>query len=260
MGTLLHFRLLSAPSPLFRPPGAAALEPGHAGDGRLVNGANEVSQGVALYRRRGHRVRIGSASGAVLAGGLSRRMGRDKASIAFAGETLLGRAVRLLSGLFDEVLVVGRDGTGDAKLRFVADVAPGRGPLGGIVTALAASASPWTFVCACDMPFLDESLVLRLWELASSAPGAPAVCPRLNGADEPLAAFYSRSALPSAQDALNRGRLSAREWLLGLGALRLELEPGSREARALVNVNTEAELAAALARAAGSSSARGASG
>jgi len=52
--------------------------------------------------------RVEGATGAVLCGGESRRMGRDKAGVVLAGETLLARAVRTLAEVFDEVLVVGR--------------------------------------------------------------------------------------------------------------------------------------------------------
>ena len=101
---------------------------------------------------------VEGATGAVLCGGGSRRMGRDKAVIVVAGETLLARAARTLSGVFDEVLVVGREAPPPGlppHVRALADERPGLGPLGGIATALAAAGHEWVFVCACDMPLLD---------------------------------------------------------------------------------------------------------
>jgi len=60
-------------------------------------------------------------------------------------------------------------------VRFIADEEVGRGPLGGIATALAASERPWVFVAACDMPFLDAPVIARLWEHVKRNPDALAV-------------------------------------------------------------------------------------
>ena len=70
--------------------------------------------------------------------------------------------------------------------------------------------------------------------------------PRLDGETQPLAAFYSRELLAPLRDLLGRGGRRAREFLGSLDAAYLDIAPGSREARAMVNVNTEAELAEAL--------------
>ena len=197
--------------------------------------------------------RIEGATGALLCGGGSRRMGRDKAGAVLAGETLLARAVRTLAGVFDEVLVVGCESVGLEKLDFdppahvraVPDERPGLGPVGGIVTALAAAGHDWVFVCACDMPFLDAHAILALSEVAARTSGDKALAPRAGGNAHPLAAFYSREALGAARDALAAGRLSARDLLVELRAAYIDLDPGSSLVRALTNVNTPEELARA---------------
>jgi molybdopterin-guanine dinucleotide biosynthesis protein A len=180
-------------------------------------------------------------------------MGRDKAGIVLAGETLLARAARTLAEVFDEVLVVGCDedrcGTLapglPAQARAVPDECPGLGPVGGIASALAAASHDWVFVCACDMPLLDAHTVVALSELVARTSRVKAVAPRAGGNSHPLAAFYSRAALPAAREALAAGRLSARGLLEEIRAAYIDLDADSPIARTLTNVNTPGELAEA---------------
>jgi molybdopterin-guanine dinucleotide biosynthesis protein A len=173
-------------------------------------------------------------------------MGRDKAAIVLAGETLLERTVGLLAGVFPDVLVVGRpadERTPGVPARFLPDEEPGLGPLGGIATALAASGTRWVFVAACDMPFLGAGLVERLWAMVARETSLVAAVPTVGERVEPLAAFYSKDALGPAREALAAGELSAAAFAWSLDPASLEVDEGSAEASALRSVNTEAELA-----------------
>lgn len=141
------------------------------------------------------------ASGVVLAGGASRRLGFDKAGIRLEGETLLARSVRRLAALFPEVLVVTRNGAAlpeDVPLlpgvQVIHDRLPGHGPLGGIHAALEASSCDRIFVTACDMPFWDEAAA-RLIVAASLVHDA--AVPLIGRFTEPLLACYARTCLPA---------------------------------------------------------------
>ena len=194
-------------------------------------------------------MKIGSAAGAVLAGGAGSRMRAEKAAVRFGDGTLLDRAVRTLAEAFDRVLVVGRGPAAwkaPEGVEVIPDDEPGLGPLGGMTTALGAAKAPWVFVAACDMPFLSVAIIMRLWDCLASAPDAQACAPRLAGASQPLAAFYAREALGPLRELVGRGERRARRLLESVRATYLDVAPGSPEARALVNVNTPAELAAAL--------------
>ncbi|HRW90194.1 MAG TPA: NTP transferase domain-containing protein, partial [Flavobacteriales bacterium] len=77
----------------------------------------------------------GGWTGVVLAGGQSRRMGRDKALIEVEGRTLLDRAMDKLEPLVDELLVVGDpEKHGHLGPFVIGDDTPGQGPLGGLAT------------------------------------------------------------------------------------------------------------------------------
>ena len=143
---------------------------------------------------------IDDCTGLILAGGDSRRMGRDKTALEFDGQTLLQRAVDLLQGVFPQVLVSVRRPRGDVAAPQVLDELPDAGPLAGLCAGLARSATPWVFAMAADMPFLDGGTIraLATWRDARYA----AVVPIVDGVPQPLAAYYAAAALPALRAAL----------------------------------------------------------
>lgn len=140
--------------------------------------------------------RRADVTGAILAGGAGKRMGRvNKALLEVGGEPILGRLARTLGGLFEHVLVVARDAEpfADTGLPVVTDRHPQRSSLTGIHAALFHAETPFVFVTACDTPFLQPALVRAL--LAELGPDVDLVAPiRENGHYEPLCALYSRAA------------------------------------------------------------------
>lgn len=200
--------------------------------------------------------RLANVAGALLLGGASSRMGRDKSQLSLDGESLAARSARLLARCFEEVLLVGAPPAAAALcaplgLRLAADPPGPRCPLRGLVGALAAAQAPRVVVIATDLPGLCDDLPLAL----SAWPDADAVVPRRGGRPEPLCALWRRDAvLPLARARLEAGAagaaagaLSLRALIEALGNVRwLEepelaaLDPGGR---ALFNVNTPADWA-----------------
>jgi len=113
----------------------------------------------------------------VLAGGQSRRMGRDKAFLDFAGRPLIERVIERVQCVCDETIIVANDSERYAHfgLRVVRDVYPGKGSLGGAFSGLQASSAEHALVVACDLPFLNDALLRYLVALA---PQADVVIPR----------------------------------------------------------------------------------
>ena len=146
----------------------------------------------------------------ILAGGRSSRMGFDKARLEINGETLLDRLVRLLSPLFNGILISASSNTSltNNALRHVIDEQPDRGPLMAIYSCLKASPSNINFVIACDIPEVDIALIQKLLFYANEH---DIVVPSFStGLTEPLFAFYNRSILPviQRQIAVNRLKIS----------------------------------------------------
>jgi len=229
-------------------------KPHHSGNG-TAGGAPR-----ACYR---YRMFIGL----VFAGGGSRRMGCDKATLAIAGITLLERAIGTVraAGGTPLVLTPPRPEAMLLGARAIDETdggAPG-GPLPALARGLreaashgrAASAAP-VVALACDLPLVPASLLRALIE----QPGAwDAVVPRAGGILQVLAAAYRPACLPVIETALAAGDRSIHRWLGGVRLHVVEEEALRPHGGASIfaNVNTPGDLAsvesalAAGARAAG---------
>ncbi len=186
--------------------------------------------------------RLVEVSGALLLGGASSRMGRDKAHLPFEGRPLAVRAASLLDSLFEEVLLVGGEPPADAPGRRIADGPGPRCPLRGVVAALEATRAERVLLLATDLPRVPPELLLGLlaW------PPADAVVPRAEGRLQPLCALYRREpALAEARRRLADGRLRLLDWLEALAPSVIEgadlavLDPSGQ---ALANVNTPEDV------------------
>ena len=179
---------------------------------------------------------------AILAGGESRRMGTDKAVLLFGGLSLLERTARtaLFAGL--TVLVAGRarpDGWQTPKVDFVLDAAPGRGPLGGLETALKHADGP-VLAVACDMPLLTSEALIWLRDRAAASTSEHGLVVLNEGQWEPLFSVYAPACLPLIESRLAAGRLSL-HGLIEAGDFARADAPGWVAAQ-LVNINTPEEL------------------
>lgn len=144
------------------------------------------------------------ATGAVLAGGKSSRMGTDKALLILNNESLLERSVKKLKNAFDEVIIV-RDASKEYNIpgaREITDIYRHIGPLAGIYTALERSSYNYVFITACDMPFWDQNIVELLM---NSCNGYDAAVPRLKGLFQPLLAVYTKNCIKAIESCMARG-------------------------------------------------------
>ncbi|MBP2651848.1 MAG: molybdopterin-guanine dinucleotide biosynthesis protein A-like protein, partial [Firmicutes bacterium] len=143
-------------------------------------------------------------TGIVLAGGLSTRMGRDKASLPWAGTNLLHTVLNALVPVCQQIIVV----TNIVRVIsvpgviVVSDEYRGCGALGGIHAGLKASANEYNFIVACDMPFVQAPAVEYMMQCAA---GYDVVVPYIDKRYHPLHAIYNRRCLPYFQMMLDRG-------------------------------------------------------
>jgi len=148
------------------------------------------------------RVNLGAF---VLAGGKSSRMGRDKAFLAFGGETLLSRSLRLARSVTESVSIVGDTKKFGSFAPVVEDTYRDRGPLGGIHAALSTTRSEHNLIMAVDLPFLDVRFLQYLIAQAQRSEAMVTV-PQMGGVAQPLCAVYRRELAALAEDALCNGR------------------------------------------------------
>jgi molybdopterin-guanine dinucleotide biosynthesis protein A len=135
-------------------------------------------------------------TGVLLAGGKSRRMGKDKRNLILQGETLFQRALDVLVETFKEVIVV--LGVDDFPVKYdnvrvVNDLIPNRAAAGGLFTGLYYSKTPRVFAVACDMPFLNQD-VIRF--MVSQSLDADITLAELAHGLQTMHAVYSKSCEP----------------------------------------------------------------
>lgn len=156
-------------------------------------------------------------TGFVLAGGKSKRLGRDKRILRLWKETLLERTRKLLNELIGlEPLIVG-DNLSSLGLNpgsIIADALPGCGPLSGLVASLGYCPSSWGLVLAVDMPLLRKTELRKL--LDNMDDDYDVVALSINETPEPLAALYHRRKYSFWRERLFRGQLSIRDGIRNL--------------------------------------------
>jgi molybdopterin-guanine dinucleotide biosynthesis protein A len=181
-------------------------------------------------------------SAVILAGGLSRRMGRDKALLEIEGQPLAERQVALAKTMgAEEIFISARPQAGGAfKVPMLSDLKPGLGPLSGIERALAEATHSLVLVLAVDLPYLSADLLQNLRKQCSPDVGAVP----LNGRQiEPLAAFYPKAAHALAASRLESGEFRVRDFAEACsqrGLVRLLPFPAGR--RDFVNWNCPEDL------------------
>lgn len=150
---------------------------------------------------------VQAVSAIVLAGGESRRLGRDKCMLPIEGQPLLARTLSLLASLAGDLVVVSNDPHRATHLgvpvRLVPDQQPGVGALMGLYSGLEAARHERAVAVACDMPFLNLPLLRFMIGLAVDY---DVVLPRLGDLVEPLYAVYGKGCLRPMERHLALGR------------------------------------------------------
>ena len=184
---------------------------------------------------------------AILAGGESRRMGRDKGRIVVDGEPLIERTLRLVRSVGCEAMVIGRtkptEGPGGAT-RFVMDRQPGLGPLGGLVTALdevSQQGGDATILLPCDLPKLTAALLRHLVEHLPGASARNGTALFHDNRIEPLASLYRTTILDDNPDLVAKENRSLRHLIEQGDFGRLDLLGAHVDA--LHNANRPEDLA-----------------
>jgi molybdopterin-guanine dinucleotide biosynthesis protein A len=145
----------------------------------------------------------------VLAGGQSRRMGRDKALLTLAGQPLIARALSTLcvAGLSPAIAGARTDLSRFAPV--IPDPDPGRdsglGPLAGICAALESTTARYAVLFPVDLPLLPPSLIAYLAfhaQITATAVTVPSIC----GVANAFPAVLDRAVLPTLKSELNAGR------------------------------------------------------
>lgn len=181
---------------------------------------------------------------AILAGGLSIRMGRDKSFVELAGKPLIAHVIEQVSQLALPIMII----TNQAEsyqafgLPLFADVLPSRSSLTGLYSALYHSASTYTLCVACDMPFLNPNLLTHLIRLCE---GYDAVVPILDGHAQALHAVYNKTCLAPLRQQYEQNRLRIRDLYPQISTCwvdEITLRKHDPHLTSVVNINTPEAL------------------
>ncbi|MDO8671493.1 MAG: molybdenum cofactor guanylyltransferase [Dehalococcoidia bacterium] len=189
-----------------------------------------------------------NTSAIILAGGRSKRLGRDKCLVKIGGEQSILRVIERVGQVASEVLVVTAANhpmpvlEGQEKVRVMVDRFPDKGALGGLYTGLEASTSIYSLVVGCDMPFLNVGLLRHLVESCMSS---DVLIPRFDGYCEPLHAVYSKSCLPAIEKMLGMGNLKILSFFPYVEVKYLEeaeIDSFDPRRQSFFNINTEEDV------------------
>lgn len=187
---------------------------------------------------------INGVSGVILAGGKSRRYGRNKALVHINGIPLIKRVLGVMENLFSSTVVITNtpDTYSFLNLPMFQDRIKGLGPLGGIFTGLNVISEKAGFFVACDMPFLNPDLVRYL---ATVRQGYDVVVPTFSGKFEALHALYTQNCLPEIEEMIHAGVYQTIQLFRSVSVKYVEEQEIRRfdpELKSFSNINKPEEL------------------
>jgi len=183
----------------------------------------------------------------ILAGGKSSRLGRSKALQVIEGKSLIQWVIDCLAILSTEIIIATAHGeaipcSSAVRIKTVADIYPGKGPLVGIYSGLIASSSSRAIVVGCDTPFLSAGLLEYMTQICSTF---DVVVPRIKNKLEPLCAVYSKNCSGLIQGLLEQDERRIDKLFSMVKVKYIEEDEINRfdpEHLSFFNINSQADL------------------
>ena len=157
------------------------------------------------------------ATGFVLAGGRSSRMGEDKALVRLGGQPLVSHALGILRGAGLTASLAGGSSALATFAPLIRDSQPGQGPLAGICAAIASTPARLTVFLPIDLPLLPASLISLMLDHARNT-GRPVTVPSVNGFAQTFPAVLDRIVLSGLESELEAGQLGCFSALQAVAA------------------------------------------
>jgi molybdenum cofactor guanylyltransferase len=177
----------------------------------------------------------------ILAGGESRRMGADKGLMPLKAIPMVKYVIEVLEASQYKVkLISGNEAYQKFGLPVYKDVIPGKGPMGGLLTALQHAEKEYVLLIGCDMPFISKGILERLIENSKAESITVA---ETNGKINPLLAIYPRNLLKQIQENIKQGNLKMQDFILENHHQIVPMDSiGGIDPIHLTNINTKEEL------------------
>jgi molybdopterin-guanine dinucleotide biosynthesis protein A len=183
-------------------------------------------------------------TGVILAGGASKRYGKNKAFLKIGSARLIDSILQEMKTIFKRVILI----TNERKkyeyleIPMFEDLVKGLGPLGGIYTGLMSIPDQAGFFVACDMPRINRQLVRYMVDIKGNH---RAVVPSVADKIEPLHAIYFQSCLKPIRNLIDSKRCQVRLFYDSI-PVRYVKEDEIRKfccpSKAFLNINTPDEF------------------
>ncbi|KAA3619729.1 MAG: molybdenum cofactor guanylyltransferase [Calditrichaeota bacterium] len=191
---------------------------------------------------------INNISAAILAGGKSTRMGRNKALLKINGKSLIAHVYEALKSLTKEICIIGSSAEEYDFLNIPVfpDMIASIGPLAGIYTALSRSNKSHCFVVACDMPFISKKLLIKM---AENIKPQTITTIRTTKGLEPLCSIYPGEALAITKKLVHKKQFRTSRLFDHLPTIEIPVTEVPFGDHVLFNINTPDDLSDALSQA-----------
>jgi len=184
-------------------------------------------------------------TGIILAGGKNSRMGTKKSFLTINGVRLIDKILDVYQDIFAEIIIVTNDSLAYTEFfatTVVTDIYKEKGALGGIYTGLFFASHNYSFVAACDMPFLSKDFIIYLTRQVDKY---DIVVPQLADGFQPLHAFYSQNCLSPIKRLLSADKLKITGFYKEMRLLSIpeeKIKPFNKDGRLFLNINTPEDL------------------
>lgn len=177
----------------------------------------------------------------ILAGGKSSRMGTDKGLVFFREKPMVKHVIDALKQKFSSIKIISNASEYTKfGLPVIPDLVKETGPIGGIYTGLMQSSTDWNFFVACDMPFLDLSVIEKLEEFIDES---DCVVATVQQQPEPLCAFYNKSCIPVIGEMITGNNFKLQDLLKKLRTRKVEFDFSENDKlNPFLNLNSMNEL------------------
>lgn len=164
----------------------------------------------------------------ILAGGRSQRMGIDKQKLEIDGLRVIDFIIDTCRQEFSQVLVVtNKPYLYDDRVQTIQDIYQGRGPMAGLHAGLKQASSSFSFLLACDMPYMNPSYLAYMRDQIQE--GDQALVTETPPHIAPFHAFYSKDLIPAIEEFLDQGHGSLQKFLRKQGSIHYISEDKARE-------------------------------
>jgi molybdopterin-guanine dinucleotide biosynthesis protein A len=186
-------------------------------------------------------------TGIILAGGKNSRMGVNKAFLPVDGIRLIEKTLNIYRQIFNEIIIVTNDPLAYiefADAAIVTDIYKDKGPAGAIFTGLFYAKNSYTFVSACDMPYLNKDFILYMIDQKGRY---DIIVPELPEGFQPLHALYSCRCLLYIKRMIEADNLKISDLYKEVRTLSIteeKIKPFNKDGRLFLNLNTPEDLKA----------------